>query len=228
MASSATASRNARPHWRHAWLRPRLYAALALAVAVAVLLPEAIGPMRRAVIGWDCGTAFYLVLILIMVARATPASMHRRAQLEDATRWAFLALMAGAALFSMFALLGILHDVRGASGLQSVELTLLAGGTILLSWLLAHTVFAMHYAHGYYADRGAERGPGLLFPGERGDPDYWDFLYFSFVIGMTCQVSDVQVAAAPWRRLVMAHGIVSFLFNTVVLALSINLLAGLL
>jgi uncharacterized membrane protein len=152
--------------------------------------------------------------------------MHRGAQREDATRWVFLGLMAGAAWFSMFALLGLLHEARGASGHVSVELTLLAGATILLSWLFAHTAFAVHYAHGFYADLAASRPPGLLFPGDHSEPDYWDFLYFSFVVGMTCQVSDVQVATRFWRRLVLAHGIVSFLFNTVVLALCINLLAG--
>jgi uncharacterized membrane protein len=126
----------------------------------------------------------------------------------------------------MFALLGLLHEARAASGHLSVELTLLAGATILLSWLFAHTAFAVHYANDYYADAAASRPKGLLFPGGHADPDYWDFLYFSFVVGMTCQVSDVQVATRFWRRLVLAHGVVSFLFNTVVLALCINLLAG--
>ena len=81
-------------------------------------------------------------------------------------------------------------------------------------------------AHDFYSDITVKRPPGLLFPGGQPDPDYWDFLYFSFVVGMTCQVSDVQVATRFWRRLVLTHGIVSFLFNTVVLALCINLLAG--
>ena len=182
--------------------------------------------MLRAVIGWDIGVLVYLVLILTMAARATPQSMHRRAGLEDTARWAFLALMAGAAWFSMFALLGILHEAKGASGHLPLELTLLAGATILLSWIFAHTAFAVHYAHEFYADLGVGRPPGLIFPGGGREPDYWDFLYFSFVVGMTCQVSDVQVAARFWRRLVLVHGIVSFLFNTVVLALCINLLAG--
>jgi len=95
-----------------------------------------------------------------------------------------------------------------------------------LSWLFAHTVFAVHYADEYFIDLAENRPPGLNFPSEQDDPDYWDFLYFSFVIGMTAQVSDVQVLTQHWRRLVLAHGILSFLFNTVVLALSINLLAG--
>jgi uncharacterized membrane protein len=207
-------------------MRPRLLIAIAVGAVVAVLAPEPMRPMLRAVIGWDIGIVLYLVLLFSMAARATPRSMHRRAAQEDATRWAFLVLMAGAAWFSMFALLSILHEARGASSHVSVELTLLAGATILLSWIFAHTAFAVHYAHEFYADLAAKRPSGLLFPGGRADPDYWDFLYFSFVVGMTCQVSDVQVATRFWRRLVLVHGIVSFLFNTVVLALCINLLAG--
>jgi uncharacterized membrane protein len=204
----------------------RLLVAALTGVATAFLIPQPTVPTLRAVIGWDVGIVVYLVLILIVAARATPQSMRRRAALEDATRWVFLALMAGAAWFSMFALLGLLHEARGTSGHLSVELTLLAGATILLSWLFAHTAFAVHYAHDFYTDLAAKRPVGLLFPGDRADPDYWDFLYFSFVVGMTCQVSDVQVATRFWRRLVLTHGIVSFLFNTVVLALCINLLDG--
>jgi uncharacterized membrane protein len=222
-----TPSRARRQRWR-ARARLRLYIAIAAGVAVGLLAPGQIEPTLRAVIGWDCGIAVFLILVLAMAAKATPESMHRRAELEDQARWAFLALMAGAALFSMFAVLGVLHQAHNAGGHVTVELSLLAGATILLSWIFAHTVFAVHYAHDYYADLAVTMAPGLLFPGESGDPDYWDFLYFSFVVGMTCQVSDVQVASQPWRRLVLAHGLVSFLYNTVVLALSINLLAGLL
>jgi uncharacterized membrane protein len=225
MAASSSPAR--RKHWRLPFRnRPRLLAAIVLGVAAALLPPDPIGPMLRAAIGWDIGVVAYLVLILTMAGRATPQSMHRRAQLEDATRWVFLAMMASAAWFSMFALLGVVHEARGASGHLSLALTVLAGTTILLSWVFAHTAFAVHYAHEFYADLAAKRSAGLLFPGGSKEPDYWDFLYFSFVVGMTCQVSDVQVAARFWRRLVLAHGIVAFLFNTVVLALSINLLAG--
>ena len=99
------------------------------------------------------------------------------------------------------------------------------------SWFLIHTVFAMHYAHGYYHDE--DEGPGfasaggLEFPNEK-EPDFLDFAYFSFVIGMTCQVSDVQVSSQGMRRLALVHGLLSFVFNTVILALSINLASGLL
>jgi uncharacterized membrane protein len=212
--------------WPGSLARPRLLIAVVLGIAVSLLVPAPLRLAMRAVIGWDAGILCYLVLILVMAARATPQSMRRRALREDATRWAFLTLMACAAWFSMFALLGILHEARGDGGHLAVELALLAGATIILSWLLAHIAFAVHYAHDYYADREAKRPAGLIFPGKPDAPDYWDFLYFSLVVGMTCQVSDVQVATRFWRRLVLAHGVLAFLFNTVVLALSINILAG--
>jgi uncharacterized membrane protein len=215
-----------RARWQFIRARPRLYIAIVVGIATALLLPEVMPVTRRAVIGWDVGIVVYLALLLTMAAQATPQSMQRRAQLEDATRWLFLGLMAGAAWFNMFAILGLLHDGRDAAGHVSVALALLASATILLSWLFAHTAFAVHYAHNYYTDLATKRPRGLLFPGDPHEPDYWDFLYFSFVVGMTCQVSDVQVATRFWRRLVLAHGVVSFLFNTIVLALCINLLAG--
>jgi len=210
---------------RHIRAYPRLFASTAVGLAVALLVPGR-SPTLRAVIGWDCGTTVYLGLVIAMAAGASEASMRGRAALEDGARWVFLALVAGAAFFSMFAILGIMREAKAAGGGVMVILSVLAAITVLLSWLFAHTVFAVHYAHAYFNDLAENRPPGLNFPSERDDPDYWDFLYFSFVIGMTAQVSDVQVLTQRWRRLVLAHGILSFLFNTVVLALSINLLAG--
>ena len=99
---------------------------------------------------------------------------------------------------------------------------LLAGVTIFLSWVFVHVIFALHYAHEFY-DMHAPGG--LAFPGEH-EPDYWDFIYFSFVIGMTSQVSDVTVTGQRLRRVVAAHGVLSFVFNVALLALSINLAAS--
>jgi uncharacterized membrane protein len=211
---------------RHIRARPRLFVAIAVGLATAALVPGRPGTALRVVIGWDAAASVFLASVVAMAARATRESMRRRAALEDETRWVFLALMAAAAFFAMFAILGIMREAKAAGGTVMVLMTLLAGLTVVLSWLLAHTMFALHYAHGYFNDLAEDRPPGLAFPAEHDDPDYWDFLYFSFVIGMTAQVSDVQVLTQAWRRLVLAHGLLSFLFNTVVLALSINLLAG--
>jgi uncharacterized membrane protein len=214
------------PVLRHLHARPRAIVGAAVGTVVGLLLPHSFSLTVRAVIGWDAGAILYLTLAIVMAARATSASMRRRAALEDEGRWVFLGVMAGAAFFSMFAILGVMREAKGMDGSLMIPLTLLAGVTILLSWLLAHTVFALHYAHGYFKDLDENRPRGLDFPAEDEDPDYWDFLYFSFVVGMTAQVSDVQVLTQSWRRLVLAHGILSFMFNTVVLALSINLFAA--
>ncbi len=211
---------------RHFRARPRLLLSVAIGLAVALLVPGGASPTLRAIIGWDCGIVVFLGLAITMAARATKESMRQRAALEDEARWVFLALVAGAAFFSMFAILGLIREAKAAGGAAMLIQAILAGVTIVLSWLFAHTVFAVHYAHDYFNDLAEDRPPGLNFPSEKDDPDYWDFLYFSFVIGMTAQVSDVQVLTQLWRRLVLAHGILSFLFNTVVLALSINLFAG--
>ena len=217
------ARRRARYNFR---ARLRLHASVAVGLVIAVSIPGGFSLTLRAIIGWDCGAALFLGLVILMAARATSASIRRRAALEDEARWVFLALVAGAAFFSVFAILGLMREAKAAGGAVMVAETVLAGMTIVLSWLFAHTVFAVHYAHDYFSDLAANRPPGFDFPGENDSPDYWDFLYFSFVIGMTAQVSDVQVLTQRWRRLVLAHGILSFLFNAVVLALSINLLAG--
>jgi uncharacterized membrane protein len=211
--------------------RPRLYVSLLVALAVFVLLPGTIAVPVHFVIAWDTGAALYIVLAVTMMARS-PQRLRVRAQLEDASKWAILSLMIAATLASLLSIGFVLHDAKTQSGWSAIEHVMLAGGTILLSWGFAHLLFAIHYAHAFYddsptaKDRQAIAG-GLAFPGEK-NPDYWDFLYFSFVVGMTCQVSDVQVTGRVMRRLTLGHGIIAFLFNTVILALSINLLAGLL
>ncbi|HYU12426.1 MAG TPA: DUF1345 domain-containing protein, partial [Stellaceae bacterium] len=221
----------ARPRHRRRRVRPRprLLVAAAIGIIAAVAPPEIRNPSLRAVIGWDIGAALFLALLLTMMAGATPAVMRRRALEEDEARWAFLALMAGAAFFSLFAILGIMPEAKKAGGWEMAGLSMLGAVTILLSWLLAHGTFAVHYAHEYFYEIEHREAPGLEFPGvedDRGELDYWDFCYFAFVIGMTAQVSDVQVRTRHWRRMVLAHGIVSFLFNAAILGLSINLLAG--
>jgi len=221
----------ARPRHRRKRVRsrPRLLVAAAAGIIAAVAIPGIANPSLRAVIGWDIGAAVFLASLLVMMAGATPASMRGRALQEDEARWAFLALMAGATFFSLFAILGIIPEAKKAGGWVMAGLSVLGAVTILLSWLVADGVFAVHYAHEYFYEIEHREAPGLEFPGvddDRGELDYWDFCYFAFVIGMTAQVSDVQVRTRHWRRMVLAHGIVSFLFNAAILGLSINLLAG--
>jgi uncharacterized membrane protein len=149
--------------------------------------------------------------------------IRRRARLQDEGQYAILSLTATAALASLGAIVAIL-GMSGASEWQPIHL-LLGILTILLSWSFTHIMFALHYAHEFY-DQDGGRGGGLLFPGDLKEPDYWDFLYFSFVIGMTNQVSDVAVTGRPIRHTVSVHAIISFFFNVTLLALTINILAS--
>ena len=210
--------------------RPRLFISALVGIVAFALFPATVALPIHFVSAWDAGAACYIALTLTMMARS-PHRLRFRAQLEDASKWAILALMIAATLASLLSIGFVLHNAKTQTGWSAVEHVVLAGGTILLSWGFAHLLFAIHYAHSFYDDvPGAEKDTvagGLTFPGEE-NPDYWDFLYFSFVVGMTCQVSDVQVTGRLMRRLTLSHGIIAFLFNTVILALSINLLAGLL
>lgn len=155
--------------------------------------------------------------------------LRRRVRQLDPRRWVILALIIAAATTSVFALGFTLQKEPGETVVALVTRLLLAGLTVVASWTVTHTTFALHYAHHYYGDGpapgAADHRGGLAFPGG-ALPDYWDFLYFSFVVGMTCQVSDVQVTTRAMRRLTLLHGVLSFFFNTVILALAVNLLAS--
>jgi uncharacterized membrane protein len=217
--------------------RPRIFIAVLSAAVIFAALPATIPGPIRFVLAWDLCAALYMCLTGTMMARS-PEKLRYRAQIEDSSQWVILGLMVFATAASLLAIGFVLHDAKQQSGWAAISHEILAGGTILLSWGFTHLLFAIHYAHGYYGDAdddendddsgdSAEVAGGLSFPGEE-NPDYLDFLYFSFVVGMTCQVSDVQVTGRIMRRLTLGHGVISFLFNTVILALSINLLAGLL
>src|SRR5205085_1461121 len=132
-----------------------------------------------------------------------------------------------ASLGAVAYLLGSAKDLPVASRSTHVALAI---GTVILSWILVHTLFSLHYAYMFYrmpecTKVEASRRP-LIFPGAEL-PDYYDFAYFSFVIGMTSQVSDVQIASRIIRRWALLHGAISFAFNAAILALSINIISGL-
>src|SRR3979409_352822 len=155
-----------------------------------------------------------------MVLRSGLAHSRPNGGLQDDGRFLILLVTALGAFASIAAIVFEL----GASNRSGPQLAL-ATETIALSWAAVHTTFALHYAHDYY--RGAKSG-GLQFPSgdEHDHADYWDFVYFSFVIGMTAQVSDVGITDKIIRRTATAHGIISFLFNTALLALMVNIAAG--
>lgn len=200
--------------------RPRTFISVAIGIVSFFLLPASLRTVTRALIGWDVFTAVYLLLVYIMVVRSGLSHIKRNAVLEDDGR--FLILLV--ASLGAFASIAAIVSELGASH-HSVPELVLALVTITLSWAAVHTTFALHYAHEFY--RGAKPG-GLQFPS--GDThehaDYWDFVYFSFVIGMTAQVSDVGITDKTIRRTATAHGIVSFVYNTALVALMVNIAAS--
>jgi uncharacterized membrane protein len=200
--------------------RPRTFIALSVGVVVFFLLPDARRLATRLVIGWDVFAALYLVLAYIMMLRCDVVHIRRSAILQDDGRFLILMITALGALASLAAIVFELGVSKGnPAGLA------LAIVTIVLSWALVHTAFALHYAHDFY--RGSKPG-GLQFPSgdAHAEADYWDFVYFSFVIGMTAQVSDVGITDRIIRRTATVHGIISFVFNTALLALMVNIAAS--
>jgi uncharacterized membrane protein len=205
---------------RVVYARPRTFTSVAIAIVAFFLLPGSLRLVTRLLVSWDIFASAYLVLAYIMMARCGLAYIRRNAVLQDDGRFLILMVTALGAFASIAAIvleLGATH--------RSVPELALATVTIALSWAAVHTTFALHYAHDFY--RGPKPG-GLQFPsGEEDDhADYWDFVYFSFVIGMTAQVSDVGITDKTIRRTVTAHGIISFIFNTALLALMVNIAAS--
>jgi uncharacterized membrane protein len=203
--------------------RPRLFISSAVGIAVFLTLPSEWQIANRLLIGWNFCTGLYLMLLYYLVANSNSGAVRRRARVVDESRIAILVLTAAAALASLGAIIALLGTSHGEANRSAAEL-IHATLTIMLSWAFTHTIFAVHYAHEYY-DENAGKGGGLTFPGTE-EPDYWDFVYFSFVIGMTSQVSDVCVSSPRIRRTVTAHGIVSFVFNVALLALTVNIAAS--
>ncbi len=215
---------------RYLRLHKRLVLSVLLGIFVYLVLPSTIGQGTRLLIAFDLAAVAFLSVAWTTMARATTAEMRRRSQIEDESRYVVLALSAATAVAILLAITSQLQEIRVQTSTATTLHVTLAAVTILLAWFFMNTIFALHYAHFFYGDADGPAGGearGLDFPG-RAEPDYWDFLYFSFVIGMTFQVSDVQIENHQLRRLGLAHGVLAFFFNVVVLALTINILAGLL
>jgi len=205
---------------RMVYARPRTFIAIVIGIVTVLLLPASLRMVTRLLIGWDSFVAVYIALAYLMMLRKQLDYIKRNAALQDDGRILILLVTQLGALASIAAIVFEL----GASSKSAPELTL-AVITIALSWTMVHTTFALHYAHDYY--RGAKPG-GLQFPSgdSKEKPDYWDFVYFSFVIGMTAQVSDVGITDKIIRRTATVHGIISFVFNTALLALMVNIAAS--
>ncbi|WP_375158263.1 DUF1345 domain-containing protein [Bradyrhizobium sp. RDT46] len=202
------------------YARPRTFIAVGAGILVGLLLPGSYRLVTRLLFGWDALISVYLVLVYAMMLCNDHHHIRRAAAMQDDGRFVILLVTAIGAFASIAAIVSELGTPQRGVLELSIAIT-----TIALSWAAVHTTFALHYAHDYY--RSTTPG-GLQFPsGDKDDhADYWDFVYFSFVIGMTAQVSDVGITDKTIRRTATAHGIVSFIYNTALLALTVNIAAS--
>ncbi|BBU61378.1 membrane protein [Methylosinus sp. C49] len=230
--AAETHARRRRPLlWRIARARARLLFCLLGGVAVGLLLPASWREVTRALVGWDVFVTLYLLLAAEMMARSTPSSMRRRAQLQDEGRLVILVMTIATACASIGAIVAELGPVKNLEGFSKHAHISLAVLTVVLSWLFVHLTFALHYAHEYYLERGAapdrpaEQRGGLIFPGAQ-QPGYMDFLYFAYVIGVASQTADVSTASTTMRAAALVQGVLAFFFNTAILALTVNIAAG--
>jgi uncharacterized membrane protein len=209
--------------------RPRLMISTAVALVVAVLLPAGVAShgVTRWLIAWNTGTLLYVLLAAVMMTRSTSHQMRRRAQLQDDGKIAILLLTTLTAVASLVAIAGELTVVKDMHGYLKTAHIALAGVTVLSSWAFIQVMFALHYAHEYYAAVCHNRPAVLSFPGGE-DPEYGEFFYFAAVIGTSGQTADVSFVSKPLRRIGSLHCILAYLFNTTVLALLINIGAGIL
>jgi uncharacterized membrane protein len=204
---------------------PRLILAVVLGAIVALALPHSLRVSTRWLIGWDAAAVFYLATAFVLAQQFDIKGARLRAARYDEGAVLILILTIAAAVISLAAIVFELGASRAENTSDRFGVAL-AALTTVLSWALIHMMFAFHYAHRCLGDLD-QHSSGLAFPQEE-HPNYWDFIYFSFVIGMTFQVSDVQVTSTPVRRLVVAHGAISFFFSVAILALAINMGASVL
>ena len=194
----------------------RLHARLLISIAVGLAVTLGLGMTdwtmaTKLLLGWDIGVILYLVLAGVLLTTAIPA-------LLILTGLSGLAIMG--AIIAELGIAKVSGQPRSGYGVAIAMIT------IVVSWAFVHTIFALHYAHKYYGEGSDHAIGGLTFPG-RQSPDYWDFVYFSVVIAMTSQVSDVVITSKIIRRIVIVHGVLAFFFNVAVFALTVNIVSNL-
>ena len=201
--------------------RPRLAIAIGAGVVAGLALPLQWSPVTRALIGWNITVWFYLCLMAWLMMRASHARVRTIAEQEDRGAVVILAAMSIAAIGSLAAIILELSTVKSLSFSNRLAHYAFTGSTIFGSWCLVATLFTFHYARIFY--RSPVELRALRFPDNEQNPDYWDFLYFSFTIAVAAQTSDVSVMSRSMRKTVLAQSVLCFLFNVAIIGLSINI-----
>ena len=236
MSTASPSSHRPRRAWyspvaiaRSIRLRPRVYlATLSAAVVAVALLRSGLPLSARAALTWNAGGLVYLLSAVYTMRACHVDTIEQRAARQDDSRALILSIILLAITSSFAGIAGLISEAKAASPESRLLFVALAAVTISVSWAVTQFVFALHYAHEFYLpeDASSDARGGLDFPGCK-TPDYWDFLYFSTSIGATSQTSDVSIRSRALRRLVTLHAVVAFVFNTMILALTINLAASL-
>ena len=205
----------------------RQFIALAIALITYFLTRKLSLPINI-MLTWISYALSIIISSWISILSMHPKDVRKVAKLEDSSVTFIFLFIVASAFASLFAVILLLTSVKGSAPEQIAPHVILSIASVAISWWLTHTVFTLRYAHLFYStQKGKEEyAAGLEFPKEP-EPDYLDFVYFAYVIGMTFQVSDVEISSRKIRRLAWAHGILSFVFNTVIVALSINIISGL-
>lgn len=210
----------------------RLYISLSISLVVFLAAYERFSAGTHFMITWLTYALSSLTLSWITILTSHPAEVKHDAHAQDSSRTLVFLFAVAAALASLFAIVILLKGSAENMKQDLANQIIIPFACVISSWWLVHTVFTLRYAHFYYCDMEKDdkhkkiKPGGLTFP-EENEPDYLDFTYFAFVIGMTFQVSDVQITSKKIRRLAWMHGVLSFAFNTIIVALTINIISGL-
>lgn len=213
---------------RHVRARPHLFICILVGLLVGILLPTqwVEQPAARLLVAWDTGICLYLVLAAFTMSRSTRETIQQRAQQQDEGQLLILVLVIVGAVASVTAIIVELSVAKSLQGGARALYIVLALFTIVASWVFTHMMFAIHYAHDYFVARMNGEPGGLQFPDD-DDPGYGDFLYFAYIIGTSAQTADVNFTSKAMRRIGLMHCVLAFLFNTTILALTINIAASL-
>ena len=208
----------------------RLMIALCVSIIVFCFIRDSYSLPALILFTWITFASMIIILDWIIIFSSHPREVRKIAKLQDSSRITIFLIVLSASLASLVAIVFLLKSTKGHSKTEFNEHIVLAISAVVVSWWLVHNIFTLLYAHLYY-DTDTDAGEtktigGLEFPGNE-EPDYLDFVYFSFVIGMTFQVSDIEISSRYIRRFALLHALISFAFNTTILALSINVISGL-
>ncbi|WP_279046012.1 DUF1345 domain-containing protein [Cedecea davisae] len=211
----------------HLFARLRLLISILAGIICYYALPAQTGTLQRMLIGWNVLAWLYLIFIWFRMLRTDVKDIHHIAKIQDQSAALVLGMVILACMASIVAILSELSSLHSLTGTPRIFHLLLTATTLIVSWALLPSSFAMHYAHNHYLHRSRDVTP-MIFPDKPADPGYWDFLYFAFTIAVASQTADVATGTTEMRKITLLQSVISFLFNLAILGLSVNVGAGLL